>query len=390
MNSNANAQGAIEYLLIIGAAILVVTIVAVSMSGIVGTGTENNDSESTYDKLLEIQAEDAGKYFIPLGTTEQYIYTGISQLSIADIENNGQNIEVCTLESCEDNTEIDKWALLKITSSIGHGTISKNNLAFVKDVTENNLAKYIFLITIDGMRPDRFLEANTPTIDSLIENHNTSYSFDSQTICPPYTPTGHASLLTGVVPEVHGFYDPEYPLNVNTILEIFEDNNFRTAFVDGKGGRIKGLERGASFVLGNIDFRGRENADVDAMNAFLEIFEENKPTFSFVLLPNVDYIGHQFVDSRPEYLSAIEDADKAIEVLIRRLVEKNIFSESLIVITSDHGRTGKDHGNCSLPTDMTIPIIKIGKDFEKGEAQAQNIIDISQEILDIYEIENAS
>ena len=48
------AQGAIEYLLIIGAAILVVAIVVVALSGIVTSGTKASDTNTisgTYDSL---------------------------------------------------------------------------------------------------------------------------------------------------------------------------------------------------------------------------------------------------------------------------------------------------------------------------------------------------
>ncbi len=48
------AQGAIEYLLIIGAAILVVAVVVIALSGIIGAGSDTTDTEainSTYNAL---------------------------------------------------------------------------------------------------------------------------------------------------------------------------------------------------------------------------------------------------------------------------------------------------------------------------------------------------
>ena len=51
MNPKQKAQGAIEYLLIIGAAILVVAIVIIAISGIVGEGTTQANDFNVNDPL---------------------------------------------------------------------------------------------------------------------------------------------------------------------------------------------------------------------------------------------------------------------------------------------------------------------------------------------------
>ncbi|MFT4311135.1 MAG: alkaline phosphatase family protein [Candidatus Woesearchaeota archaeon] len=250
--------------------------------------------------------------------------------------------------------------------------------------------EHIFLITIDGARPDIVQSTYTPNMDILISNYGAGYSFNSTTICPSMTPPTHASLFTGVLPWVHGYYYPGDTLRTKTIFELFEENGYSTALVDGKGGRIKGLERGVSFYRGEINHyalfeKGDIYVDDKVMSLLIEIFEYKRPTLSFVLLPAVDYAGHLFGHESLEYSSAIFYADFAIGSLIQYLKDNSLWEKSAIIIVADHGMTGFSHGNC-YPTDMAIPIIKYGSFFDRGEIAPQSILDIPLEILDLYGI----
>jgi predicted AlkP superfamily pyrophosphatase or phosphodiesterase len=244
--------------------------------------------------------------------------------------------------------------------------------------------KYTFLITIDGARPDLLQFAQTPTIDYLISNYNTEYSFNSQTVCPSTTPVAHASLFTGKELDEHWFSNPNDNLNSITIFEILEDNNFKTLLFDGKGGRIKGLEKRVSYFYGEKNYR-MFDGDFYLMQDFVEIFNEKKPTFSFILLPNVDDTGHGSGHESENYLGAINTADRAIAHLVYYLKEKDLMKNSNIIILSDHGMTNFAHDTC-LDSDLTIPIIKIGERFVKGERSSQSIKEISNEILNIYNL----
>ena len=244
--------------------------------------------------------------------------------------------------------------------------------------------KYTFLITIDGARPDLLQFAQTPTIDYLISNYNTEYSFNYQTVCPSTTPVAHASLFTGKELDEHWFSNPNDNLNSITIFEILEDNNFKTLLFDGKGGRIKGLEKRVSYFYGEKNYR-MFDGDFYLMQDFVEIFNEKKPTFSFILLPNVDDTGHGSGHESENYLGAINTADRAIAHLVYYLKEKDLMKNSNIIILSDHGMTNFAHDTC-LDSDLTIPIIKIGERFVKGERSSQSIKEISNEILNIYNL----
>jgi len=80
--SEKKAQGAIEYLLIIGAAILVVAIVSISMVGVTTGGLEKTDADTIRDTTLILECQ---KECIQQG----HIWNGI-------------NCEVETSEKCNE------------------------------------------------------------------------------------------------------------------------------------------------------------------------------------------------------------------------------------------------------------------------------------------------
>lgn len=254
-----------------------------------------------------------------------------------------------------------------------------------EEVEEPFTPEFTFLITIDGARPDYIEKLDTNTIDYLINEHNAKYSLNSETVCPSITTSAHASLFTGVEPEVHGYYNPGDDVNSKTIFEVFEENGYETLLLDGKGGRIKGLERGVSSFMGNKNYYDDKETDLEIIKDFLDAFEAYRPTFSFILLPEVDRMGHWHGHNSDEYSEAIIKADNAIGVLVTYLKENDLFENSSIVITSDHGMTNHDHGACFI-TDIKIPIIKYGKGFTQGPCPDQSIKDIAKEILNIYDL----
>ena len=72
-------QGAIEYLLIIGAAVIIAVIVIALMMNLGATGTtavDDAETESTYNELYEEQARSMGNEYVAEGSTESFIYIG--------------------------------------------------------------------------------------------------------------------------------------------------------------------------------------------------------------------------------------------------------------------------------------------------------------------------
>ncbi|MDD4251400.1 MAG: hypothetical protein PHX27_04380 [Candidatus ainarchaeum sp.] len=143
-----NAQGAIEYLLIIGSAILVVAIVIIALVTLSSTSTENVDNSSGEIKnpLKELVANQQNQFYIPKGITKYYTYTG-SETTIGTLESQWNNIEVCLGNNCDSQTPIEPNSTIIVTSSTNNSTIPKT------DLIEKEKPKLTFIekeILIDG------------------------------------------------------------------------------------------------------------------------------------------------------------------------------------------------------------------------------------------------
>ena len=58
---------------------------------------------------------------------------------------------------------------------------------------------HVLIISVDGLRPDVLLRADTPNMHTLF--HNGSFTFWARTTAQSITLPSHVSMLTGVVPE---------------------------------------------------------------------------------------------------------------------------------------------------------------------------------------------
>lgn len=252
--------------------------------------------------------------------------------------------------------------------------------------------EYVIIITIDGCRPDKLREASTPSIDNLIAQ--AAYTWQAQTVFPSETPEAHASLFTGAYPGTHGYSGQGDTLRVETIFQVFKAAGRQTALIDGKGGRIAGLEVGVSYVKNDFDYRwlgaikwqpGSEDqyGDLRVMENAIRIFVENHPILTFVLLPQVDTAGHIYGHESTEYLRAIERADQAVGMLVDNLKGRGTYESTLLVILSDHGMTGTTHGSRD-PGDMTIPVIFVGPGVTEGQLSDVKIIDVAPTVAALF------
>src|SRR3984957_13395209 len=97
----------------------------------------------------------------------------------------------------------------------------------------------VLIVSIDGLRPDLALRADTPNIHALIQQG--SFSFWARTTAESVTLPSHTSMLTGVVPIKHGIQwnsdlpliHPVYP-NYPTIFQLAKQAGFTTGMVAGK------------------------------------------------------------------------------------------------------------------------------------------------------------
>lgn len=205
----------------------------------------------------------------------------------------------------------------------------------------------VLIISVDGLRSDLLLLADTPRMEELYRNG--AFSFWARTTPAGVTLPSHATMLTGVRIEKHGitWNGNETPRDVRsphpkvpTIFEIARSAGISSAFVVGKA-KLWQLLRPESANWTSIP----EETLVDEVvvgNA-IEILEAHDPRLFFLHLPGVDSVGHDHGWGSREQFAAIEEADRWIGAVLDVLARKGALRSTLVILTADHGGFLKSH-----------------------------------------------
>jgi len=221
----------------------------------------------------------------------------------------------------------------------------------------------VALVSIDGLRSDAVNADNTPNIWALVARG--AYTFSAQTIFPSNTLPGHASMLTGVEPNVHGItfdeYHDTFQFSTPTALSLVHSAGKRSVMIVGKD-KFRQL-----LTTGSVDsYTESKYGDDDIVN---EAITQLPLGFDlmFVHLPQVDQYGHYAGWMSVEYIAQVKATDSAFGRLVASLP-----AGTTVILTSDHGGTAKVHGTTSK-TDLTIPWIIAGPRVLRRGAISRNV-----------------
>ena len=225
----------------------------------------------------------------------------------------------------------------------------------------------VLLITIDGLRPDVLLRADMPKVRRLMDSG--SFTMWGRTVPECYTLPAHVSLLTGVSPQKHGVewndhIEEAFPL-VPTLFDVAKRNGLVTALASGKT-KFIALDR-----PGSIDWKylPRDEPIPDAFVAqqAVRILRTRRPHVLFVHFADTDTVGHLAGWGTPEQLEFVENADRQVGVVLAALERSGLRDSTLVILTSDHGGAGLEHGPDD-PRSRHIPWIIAGpgvrRDFD--------------------------
>jgi arylsulfatase A-like enzyme/Flp pilus assembly protein TadD len=227
----------------------------------------------------------------------------------------------------------------------------------------------VVLISIDTLRADHlpaygYRGVETPAIDALRKD---AVLFEKAYTPTPLTFPAHSSLLTGVLPAVHGVRDNVgYRLDAEKIRHgelpflpwLLESRGYATggavsAYVlQGKGG----LRTGFDFYEDGIELRtntglgGLQRPGSETLKLSLDWLRsvQGRPFFFFFHLyePHTPYRPAEPFASRyaSKYDGEIATADRIVGDLLAELKRLGAYDRALIVLLSDHGEGLGDHG----------------------------------------------
>jgi predicted AlkP superfamily pyrophosphatase or phosphodiesterase len=236
------------------------------------------------------------------------------------------------------------------------------------------------MVSIDGMRPQVYGESSQvklPTIRRLMQRGVWSRGVTG--VMPTVTYPSHTTMITGVVPGVHGIYDNRIadPDGTSGMAWYWYARDIKVttlpAAVRAAGGTAAavhwpvtvGMELDYN-VPELIQVRHRENMSlVDALtmpahllDAFVQasgkplswpindddreglaewIFAQHQPTLLLLHLADSDSMSHEHGPDSPEAVAAIEHADLLLGRLLDEVAALHLDSSTDVVVVSDHG-----------------------------------------------------
>jgi predicted AlkP superfamily pyrophosphatase or phosphodiesterase len=232
----------------------------------------------------------------------------------------------------------------------------------VSSVADEPKLKKVLTIGIDGTRFDAIEKAETPNLDGLMREgiHSPTCLIlgdryrKNDTISGP----GWSSILTGVWADKHGVHDNRFKdSHYDEFPHLFarfkqQRPNVRTAsFVTWEPLHTK-VTPPADVSLnyeekahGVLDY---DRYDTAATQRTVEELQEGNPDWLFLYLGQVDVAGHThgFHPSVPQYIEAIERADKLVGQALAALKSRSSRASEdwLVIVVSDHGGKGLNHG----------------------------------------------
>ncbi len=260
----------------------------------------------------------------------------------------------------------------------------------------------VVLITVDTLRADRVRHGLTPSIDAFMD---TGIRFDNARAAVPLTLPSHVTIMTGVLPPVHGVRDngQAFKPGPPTLARVLRDRGYRTAAFVGAYvvNRIFGLGDGFDVYDDRVHRNAALGAQLEAERRGGEVVDAalgwlggtSQPFFLWVHL----YDPHAPYDPPAEFLAKaggkpydgeVAYADAQVGRVLAALRDRGLVDTTIVAIAGDHGEGLGDHGEQShgmLAYDSTlrVPLALVvpGKTTPKVFAGPVSLADLAGSLL---------
>jgi predicted AlkP superfamily pyrophosphatase or phosphodiesterase len=229
------------------------------------------------------------------------------------------------------------------------------------------VSTHVVVISIDGLRPDAIERYHATT---LLRLQAEGAFGTAQTIFPSKTLPSHASMLTGVTPDVHGItwnseeVDEFGYVRVATVFEVARSYGYHTAAFFSKA-KFRHLQK-----PGTLDYtqapRGDNWPATRTIADVQQYLRYQRPNLLFVHIAEPDYAGHSIGWMSFVYGWAVRRADAAVAAVLQSAERAFGRGNYTVLVTADHGGHGREHGTAD-PQDMTIPWMVWGRGVQAGE-----------------------
>ncbi|MFW6131786.1 MAG: sulfatase [Candidatus Aminicenantaceae bacterium] len=293
---------------------------------------------------------------------------------------------------------------------------------------------HVFIIIIDAARYDTTNQkfGKSLVTPNIKEFSDVSYNFTHFRSNAPYTIASIGSLLSGYLPELHTVrkMDTMLPKNVKTMPDYFEEMGYKTHVITSNVPFLRNnLIRDFDSVVFCRPF-GEENigkislVNLQKINIAIKKTNFKNPQFFYIhLLPphipynppekqfhiyldypnplydqlrikelrakllmaeNFNIFDKQFNDILfQSYLNNLYYADYLVGKILRAVRNKDIFNNSLIIVSSDHGEAFFEHNKYTHSSTVYEEMIRIPFLLKLPGQKEKQTIDINYTFIDL-------
>ena len=269
--------------------------------------------------------------------------------------------------------------------------------------TLNATQPNVLLISVDTLRADHLgcygAKTPTPAFDSLAAR---SVVFEQAISQVPLTLPSHTSLLTGLFPDQHGVRNNEnFALSSDalTLAEVFQSHGFSTGAVVGSFS----LDSSFGLSQGFQEYEDHIGAGDDpSANRYLErraatvwklgrswIEEQKQPWFCFLHFfdPHTGY--NPPPPYPPTYDGEIAYVDNILKEILAYLDASGRFTNTVVVLVSDHGESLGEHGETShgvflYDATLHVPLMIAAPGWKPRRIGAQvRLVDVAPTVVEL-------
>lgn len=239
-----------------------------------------------------------------------------------------------------------------------------------------HLAKHVVLVTVDGFRPDFYLDSSWQAVHIRQLMAEGTYAKGVNSVFPSMTYPSHTTIVTGVQPARHGiYYNNMYEPNGPTGKMYWNDSSIKVPTIWGiaqaKGMKVAALfwpvsadapvmydipdigsmgevvrekySKPAGFVdeLRKNVFDGASTIDyghdVNVGKIAAYVIKKDQPNLMTIHLFSVDHNEHLQGRDGDQVRAAVRGADSAVGIIMDALKAAGIWQETVLIVTGDHG-----------------------------------------------------
>ena len=262
--------------------------------------------------------------------------------------------------------------------------------------------KHVVIVGIDGMGAYH-KGADTPNIDSIFADY--AITDVAQSYNPVASGPMWMSMATGVDPLVmrvtsNPNYEPKQQVNARyadalkkykTIFGLFHDR-----YPDANIASITGFEDMQTIMWEDADYLYKEmnykewwsnKENTEKAVKYIEEMDASKPSLVFVYYIEPDSTGHKKSWGSPEYNAMLTECDAQLGEIYKALEKKGILDDTLLILATDHGGEGTQHGGIYTPAALNITLGFRGKTVSNAKDFDMIFRDIAAVIVEAMDLE---